>query len=200
MTEITSISNTDPSLTSAALSFSSQSIGDILQIYVKGINSAGSVTSDALLAQVGAPPIQPLTPPYSDDTVTDTTRLKIMIDPLVSSLQSSSELVVNPADISDNNENAIVIQTTSPSVVLTNGIERGLHYLAKYRYKTFNGYGPWSDTSLIIAATKPSQPPPPTCDLLTSDSTKIVFNFLPPDNDGGYEISEYRLYMEDIVN
>jgi hypothetical protein len=66
------------------------------------------------------------------------------------------------------------IFTLSPLVVVSDGIERGLDYRARYRAMNFNGWSSeFSDVAFIKAAGRPQIPPAPT--YVSSTSTHVTF-------------------------
>ena len=144
-------------------------------------------------------PSKPTTPPESDKDITNTERLKVDIAVFDDTLNGGSNITRYEVQIDDgDNGDFTSFYTLSPSLTFTTGISRGEEYRVRYRAENANGWGEFSDTVLLKAATVPSKPPAPVYVPENSDSTKIYLGFVPPSDNGGAEVSEYRLYMDEV--
>lgn len=65
----------------------------------------------------------------------------------------------------------------------------GLEYRVLYRASNFNGWGPYSSVGYIVAATVPGTPPAPV--YVSSTSSDLTLQFIPPTENGGSVISSY---------
>ena len=72
----------------------------------------------------------------------------------------------------------------------------GAQYRFRYRARNFNGWGPLSDISYILAATTTSVPDAPY--LISSTSTSVTFGFVPPSDTGGSSITSYQLWYDEL--
>lgn len=69
-------------------------------------------------------------------------------------------------------------------------------YRLRYRAKNYNGWGPYSDISYYVTASKPNAPPAPV--YMSSNATSTTLKFLSPINDGGSPILGFKLYVDII--
>jgi hypothetical protein len=78
--------------------------------------------------------------------------------------------------------------------VVTQGVSIGEDYA--FRYRTINavGPGPWSDTTIIKAATVPSPPKKPY--FISSTASTITLGLLETIENGGSKIREYKLFRD----
>ncbi len=75
-------------------------------------------------------------------------------------------------------------------------MKAGAQYRLRYKARNFNGWGPFSDISYILAATVPSEPEAPH--LIGSTSNSVTFAFVPPLETGGSSISSYQLWYDEL--
>ena len=198
--KISTIANNDPSINSASMTFSSGTIGDEYLFSVRSLNQAGYTQSNTIKIALASLPSPPSTAPTSDSDFTNTERLKVLIAPLTTNAETGGSAILRyEVQISGLNGDQAwyTIYTLSPSLIFTNGISRGENYRVRYRAENVNGWGNYSDTSLLKAATIPSKPLAPVYDATNSDSDTITLSFAPPDN-GASEISYYLLYMDEV--
>jgi hypothetical protein len=85
---------------------------------------------------------------------------------------------------------------TSPAVISNLNVTSGLHLNFRYRAHNVHGWSDYSDTFVIVAATKPNPPTNPLS-VSTMINTKITFNWLSPVNTGGVavQIDQYRIQV-----
>jgi hypothetical protein len=74
------------------------------------------------------------------------------------------------------------------------GLQKGGNYGFRYRAINVNGPGPWSEITVITAATIPSAPPAPQ--YLSSTGTQIVLGLSRSADDGGTAIYDYELEID----
>jgi len=74
------------------------------------------------------------------------------------------------------------------------GLERGANYGFRYRAINVNGPGPWSDITVVTAASVPSAPPAPQ--YLSSSATQIVLALSRSADDGGTALTDYELEID----
>jgi titin len=142
-------------------------------------------------------PDAPVNEPYSDASVTDTTQIKITIDTFDSTNNGGSSILNYEIQYDDgDNGEYTSVYTLSPSITISTGIERSNTYRVRYRAQNYNGWGDYSDVGYITAATVPSIPDAPI--YVSSSSTAIDLQFVPPDDNGGAAISAYTLYYDTI--
>ena len=72
----------------------------------------------------------------------------------------------------------------------------GAQYRFRYRARNFNGWGPLSDISYILAATYPSPPDAPY--FISSTSETVTFGFTPPLDAGGSAITSFQLWYDEL--
>ncbi len=203
-TKVTSVADSDPSINTATVTFTQPSgtsiVGNIYTFAVRAINAAGYVESSTTKIALASLPSKPTTAPQSDTSVTNTQTLKVLITVFDDTLSGGSQITRYEVQIDDGNNGEFrSIYTLSPSLTFTSGISRGEQYRVRYRAENANGWGPFSDTALLKAATVPSKPSAPIYDATNSDSTKIYLGFVPPSDNGGAEITSYRLYMDEVA-
>ena len=199
-TKVSGIANNDPSIHLVNMKFSNGTVGDEYLFSVRAINQAGYTESNTIKIALASLPSPPSTAPASDSEFTNTERLKVLITPLTTNSETGGSAILSyEVQISGLNgdQNWYTIYTLSPSLIFTNGISRGESYRVHYRAKNINGWGKYSDTSLLKAATVPSKPLAPVYDADNSNSDNITLTFAPPDN-GASEISNYLLYMDEV--
>lgn len=81
------------------------------------------------------------------------------------------------------------------SMLLTNGIVKGREYRFKYRCKNVNGWGEYSDVTYIKAAVSPATPRAPR--LISATETTMTLEFFKPEDTGGTEVKQFKLYIND---
>lgn len=198
-TKVSSVPSNDPSVSTAVVSFPGGTVGSVYTFAVRAISQAGYAESPTLKVALASLPSQPPSPPSSDSTVTSTSTLKVDIGVFDDTLAGGSAITRYEVQIDDGNNGEFrSIYTLSPSLIFTEGITRGGRYRVRYRAENANGWGPLSESALLRAATAPSIPPAPIYDPDSSSSTTIYLGFVPPSDDGGADISEYRLYMDAV--
>jgi len=207
-TKVLSVADNDPSINSATVTFIDPDpngpgtiVGALYTFSVRSINQAGYIESQTTKIALASLPSKPITAPQSDTTVTNTQKLKVLIAVFDNTLSGGSPITRYEVQIDDGNNGKFTsIFTLSPSLTFVSGISRGEKYRVRYRAENANGWGEFSDTSLLKAATVPNKPPAPIYDPNASDSTKIYLGFVPPSDNGGAEISQYRLYMDAVAS
>lgn len=201
-TIVSSIASNDPSINTAEIEFATGTVGDEYLFFVRAINQAGYVESNTIKIALASLPSKPSIAPESDSDFTNTYRLKVLIDPLTLDSDTGGSPIlryeVQISGLTDDNTWR-TIYTLSPYLIFTQGISRGEYYRVRYRAENVNGWGPYSDVSLLQAATRPSKPMSPIYEAGSSDSDTITLSFVPPDN-GASEISNYLLYMDQITS
>jgi hypothetical protein len=78
---------------------------------------------------------------------------------------------------------------------LSSGIVSGSVYRIKYRAQNFNGWGPFSETAYIKAATKPEKPFAPT--FVSSSDASLTLQFS-TENLSGEPLTGFKLYFDTI--
>ena len=79
--------------------------------------------------------------------------------------------------------------------IITSGITSGSTYLLKVRAKNVYGWGPFSSSLSIVAATVPGAPSAPTT---SYNGTKVKIAFADPTFTGGSSIAitDYQVYLK----
>jgi hypothetical protein len=81
------------------------------------------------------------------------------------------------------------------TMLVTEGIVKGREYRFKYRCKNVNGWGEFSDVTYIKAAVSPGTPRAPK--LLSATDTTMTLEFYKPEDTGGTEVKQFKLYIND---
>ena len=81
-------------------------------------------------------------------------------------------------------------------MTITESVQASQEYRFRYRAKNFNGWGPLSEISYYIAATKPNRPPAPV--YVYSTSTTVTLQLLAPEVLGGSPLTKFKLYVDTL--
>lgn len=91
-----------------------------------------------------------------------------------------------------------IIGLSSDSLALTtavtSSVQAGSAYRFRYRAKNLHGWGPYSDSLIIYAASVPSAIPSAT---LTNEGTLVKIAWTLPVSNGGLAIQGYRVFIEE---
>jgi hypothetical protein len=68
-------------------------------------------------------------------------------------------------------------------------------YRLRYRVENVNGWSPYSDITMVKTAVAPGKPPKPV--LIEATSTSIHLQFFKPVDNGGDDITQFTLYIND---
>ena len=74
-------------------------------------------------------------------------------------------------------------------------VQKGLTFAFKVRVENENGWSIFSDVSYIQVAEVPNRPSPP--ELVGATQTLITLKFFKPENNGGSQVTQYELYIND---
>ncbi len=88
-----------------------------------------------------------------------------------------------------------IIDTLLTSMTITQGVVKGREYRFRYRCKNVNGWGAFSDVTYIRAAVAPAKPRAPR--LISATATTMSLEFFKPEDTGGAEVKEFKLYIND---
>lgn len=158
------------------------------------INSAGSTyskTSSFILASV------PATPTSIPTQSTDTTSSQIGLSwtELSTTAQTGGSAILDYEVVVEMNGVFVsMVNTTSLSATISQGIVKGTTYGVKYRARNLVGSGSFSDARFITAATVPSTPDAPT--IASVDSTQITLNLALSQDNGGLPMDMCSIQME----
>ena len=195
--KIEDLDSTNPSLSSHVIDLSADGvIGRIYRFKVRATNYAGYTDSSSISIALASLPEKPATPPTSNVDITDESRIGITIETSDDTNNGGSPILIYNIQYDDGNRGAFSdIYSLSPSQIISN-VNAGAQYRFRYRARNFNGWGPLSDISYILAATRPSVPDAPH--LISSTSTSVTFGFLPPTDTGGSSITSYQLWYDEL--
>jgi len=169
------------------------------QVAASNLIGEGSLTADnAVAATVQVEPHQPSAAPTRDPTSSDT------------------QLVVNWAALSDPEDGGSAVTSyhlqyddasggvtwtdligLSPdSLALTytvsSSVTAGATYLFRYRAKNIHGWGDYSSTLSLLAASVPSAPAAPTT---SNEDTSVKISWAVPSSNGGSAITGYHILI-----
>ncbi len=82
-----------------------------------------------------------------------------------------------------------------PTLTVTGGITRGLTYRFRYRARNCKGWSAFSDELYVLAAQKPSAPPP--VERISASSTTLSLKLFPTFDNGGTVVTDYELFRND---
>lgn len=195
-------SSNDPTIRSSptastftATYFPSNSVGNQFKFRILALNSAGSTyskTSSFILA--GLPPM-PASSPTQNVATTTSSQIGLSWTELSTQTQTGGSTILDYEVMIEINGSYIsVVNTTSLSATITQGIVKGTTYGLKYRARSLVGSGQFSDARYITAASVPSTPGVPT--IASADSTQITLNFVLPEDNGGLEMDMCQIQME----
>ena len=75
----------------------------------------------------------------------------------------------------------------------------GATFIFRVKARNEIGYGPYSDTIEIVAASRPKSPP---ANLVRNDELtgkdSVTFSWTTPDDDGGLSVSDYTVEMKKV--
>ena len=197
VTRIDSLDNTNPSLSSHTIDLSSYGVvGRIYRFRVRCLNFAGYTDSKSTSVALASLPSQPSSPPQSVSGITDKTRIGVSIATFDGTNNGGTPILIYNLQYDDGNRGGFVdIYSLSPTQTIS-PVVAGAQYRFRYRAKNFNGWGPLSEISYILAATKPSIPDPPVLQSSTADT--VTMGFKPPRDSGGSAIESYQLWYDEI--
>jgi hypothetical protein len=163
---------------------------------------AGSSLSSSVGFVLADVPTAPTVAPTSDKTVSTGSKLKIDYNTVTAT--GGSPLLTYSLEIDDGQGGdfvplyGIVSNTLTTTYTITNGIQRGLTYRARYRVRNAVGWSGYSPICYLLAAVKPSAPPAPI--FVSADQTTITLQFERSADNGGSPITKYELWRDDGLN
>ena len=87
------------------------------------------------------------------------------------------------------------IDTMLTTKTIREGIFKGREYRFRYRCKNVNGWGAFSDVTYIRAAVVPAIPRAPQ--LIAATATTMTLKLFKPEDTGGAEVKDFKLYIND---
>ena len=195
--KIDDLDGTNPSLSTHVIDMTIDGeVGKIYRIKVRALNYAGFTDSSSISIALASLPEKPDIPPISNPSVTDESRIGITINTFDETNNGGSPILIYNIEYDDGNRGAFSeIFSLTPQQIVSN-VRPGAQYRFRYQARNFNGWGPISDISYILAATIPSTPDAPFLTLTTS--TAVTFGFVPPIDTGGSTITSYQLWYDEL--
>ena len=90
------------------------------------------------------------------------------------------------------------VNTLSPLVSISQGVQRGLDHRVRYRARNFNGWGAFSEVAYITAAGPPVKPGPPVYLGLSASASEISVALSPTSDDRGSAVTAYALQIDEV--
>lgn len=197
-TEVTSLVKNDPSILIHTIDLSVDGvIGNIYKFKIRAINIMGTVDSNAISVALASLPNKPLSVPVSIKSGTNQYQLTAQIAIFDSTMNGGSPILNYDIQYDDGLRGTYKsVITLSPIISISREIIRGRQYRLRYRALNFNGWGELSEIGYIKAATTPSIPPAPV--FVSSSNSQITLLLLPPLDNGGVDISSYKLWVDTL--
>jgi hypothetical protein len=194
-TDTTTIAN-KPYLRSDTVTLSPS--GSTFRAYIRAINSIGYINSNIMSFILASVPDTPSVAPVSDSTVTNSKQIKVTwtapADDGGSDITSYELTMDNGSGGSYTSQVGYSSQYLKLYYTATSNITEGSYYRFKYRAKNIVGWSSYSPVAYILAATIPTAPPAPT--YVSSTSTTISLSFSQTLDDGGSEVTLYKIYAD----
>lgn len=120
--EVNDMVNTNPSITSHTVDLTDDGvIGSVYYFKARALNYAGYLDSGSLAVALASLPDQPVTPPESDELITNTSRLGVSITLFDETNNGGSPILIYNLQYDDGNRGDFQdIYTLSPSTIISN--------------------------------------------------------------------------------
>lgn len=172
-------------------------IATVMATNVIGNSGMGIANTGGILAQV--PPAKPTGPP-SKVSATKTS-IKVVMPEVTGTDTGGSPITSYNLQYNGGGTSTTFVSLTGELPASTartytkSSLTAGVSYLFRYRVKTVNGWGPFSDSVSIKAATVPATPSPPTLALVNGKDVEV--SWASPD-DGASPITSFRVTFKGI--